>query len=49
MRQYRKAGELGLLRWLGSLLRARYIVEFDPLDLGPFLYFVKSHIRRLLG
>jgi D-aspartate ligase len=48
MRQYRKAGQMGMLEWLGSLLRARYIVEFDPLDLGPFLYFVKSHIRRLL-
>ena len=49
MRQYRKAGELGFPGWLGSLFRARYIVEFDPLDLGPFLYFLKSHLRRLLG
>jgi len=48
MRQYRKAGELGLLGWLGSLLRARYIVEFDPMDLGPFLYFIKSQLKRLL-
>lgn len=44
-RDYRKAGELGTLAWLRSLLQVRLVVEFDPRDPGPFLHLLGNLLR----
>jgi predicted ATP-grasp superfamily ATP-dependent carboligase len=44
-RDYRKAGELGRLAWLRSLLRVRHIVELDLRDPGPFLHLLGNLLQ----
>jgi D-aspartate ligase len=41
-RDYHRAGELGVLAWLRSLMQVRLVVEFDPRDPGPFLYLLRT-------
>jgi predicted ATP-grasp superfamily ATP-dependent carboligase len=49
LREYRKCGEIGLARWLRSLLPVRHVVELDPRDPGPFLWFCRSLARLVLA
>jgi len=44
-RDYFKAGELGMLAWLRSLLQVRVVVEFDPRDPGPCLHLLGNLLR----
>ena len=44
-REYVRAREMGPGAWLRSLLRVRIIVEFDPRDPGPSLYFLRTTLR----
>jgi D-aspartate ligase len=45
-RKYRKAGELSTLQWLWSLRNVRVCAEFGLDDLRPFVFFLRTMVRR---
>jgi D-aspartate ligase len=45
-RKYRRAGELSTMEWLWSLRQVRVCAEFGFDDLRPFLFFLRTRVRR---